>query len=290
MSKVCDVLRLDKKQMLLNVSLNRNTIADRVSEVSTNSLTQLSERSRDFIAYSLAVDKSTEMTDTAQLAIFIRGVVSNLCVAEVILDIELMHGTMTEKDIFKNVCQSVTDTKLLWNKLVGLTTEGAPAMCGETSGLVGRMPVEKQEENCAGVLTEYHCIIHQETMCRKVLKIEHVITTETQTLNFVRARGLYHRQFQFFTREINLVCRYSLSYRGVLARSGKVLNRVFEINEKMCQFMDSKSKDYTSLRDGKWKCELAYLVDVTAYLNVLNLQLKGRDRMITDMYDAVKAI
>lgn len=34
---------------------------------------------------------------------------------------------------------------------------------------------------------------------------------------------------------------------------------------------------------------MAFLADVTAHLNALNLQLQGRDRMITDMYDAVKA-
>lgn len=53
--------------------------------------------------------------------------------------------------------------------------------------------------------------------------------------------------------------------------------------------MDSKGKDSTVLRDEKWKCELAFLADITAHLNALNLQLQGHDRMITDMYDAVKA-
>ena len=70
---------------------------------------------------------------------------------------------------------------------------------------------------------------------------------------------------------------------------GKVFNRVFELRKEICQFMDSKGKDTTVLRDEKWKCELAFLADVTAHLNVLNLHLQGRDRIITDMYDAVKA-
>lgn len=70
---------------------------------------------------------------------------------------------------------------------------------------------------------------------------------------------------------------------------GKVLNRVFELSKEICQFMDSKGKGSTVLRDEKWKCELAFLADITAHLKVLNLQLQGRDRIITNMYNAVKA-
>ena len=290
MVKVCDIICPDKKQMLANVSLSRNTVADRVCEMATDLRTQLSERSKDFIAYSLAVDESTDMTDTAQLAIFIRGVDSDLRVTEEILDIKSMHGTTTGKDIFENVCQSVTDMKLPWDKLIGLTTDGAPAMCREKSGLVGRMREKMQEENCTGELTAYHCIIHQEALCGKVLKMDHVMSTVTQTVNFIRSKGLNHRQFQSFMREIDSEFAdipYHTEVRW-LSR-GKVLNRVFELSNEICQFMDSKGKDSTVLRDEKWKCELAFLADITAHLNALNLQLQGRDRMITDMYDAVKA-
>lgn len=115
MMKVCDVLCPDNRQILANVSLSRNTVADRVCEMATDLRTQLMERSKDFIAYCLAVDESTDMTDTAQLAIFIRGVDSSLCITEEILDIKSMHGTRTGKDIFENVCQSVTDMKLPWD-------------------------------------------------------------------------------------------------------------------------------------------------------------------------------
>ncbi|KAM3616675.1 uncharacterized protein V6R79_021542 [Siganus canaliculatus] len=154
MLKVCDVLCPDKKQMLANVSLSRNTVADRVCEMATDLRTQLTERSKDFIAYSLAVDESTDVTDTVQLAIFIRGVDSDLSVTEEILDIKSMHGTTTGKDIFENVCQSVSDMKLPWDKLVGLTTDGAPAMFDGTSGLVGRMRAKMREENCTVMVNQ----------------------------------------------------------------------------------------------------------------------------------------
>lgn len=120
--------------------------------------------------------------------------------------------------------------------------------------------------------------------------MEHVTNTVTQTVNFTRAKGLSHRQFQSFMQEINSEFAYIPYHIEVrwLSR-GKVLYRVFELSKEICQFMDSKGKDSAVLRDDKRKCELAFLADITAHLNALNLQLQGRDRMITGMYDAVKA-
>ncbi|KAL0163337.1 hypothetical protein M9458_042733, partial [Cirrhinus mrigala] len=290
MVKVCDVVCPDKKQAFLNVSLSRNTIADRVCDLATDLQGQLIEKGKDFIAYSLAVDESADTTDTAQLAVFIRGVDSSLCVTEELLGIKSMHGTTTGKDIFEEVSKCVNDMKLPWDKLTGLTTDGAPAMCGEKSGLVGRMREKMQRENCTCELTVYHCIIHQESLCGKALKMEHVMSTVTQTVNFIRARALNHRQFQSFLEEIQSELGdvpYHTEVRW-LSRE-KVLNRFFELREEICQFMESKGKDSTVIRDEKWLHELAFLCDITKHLTALNLQLQGRNRVITDMYDAVKA-
>lgn len=53
--------------------------------------------------------------------------------------------------------------------------------------------------------------------------------------------------------------------------------------------MDNKGKNATILRDEKCKCELAFRADITAHLNILNRQLQGCARLVTDMYDALKA-
>ncbi|XP_039596636.1 general transcription factor II-I repeat domain-containing protein 2-like [Polypterus senegalus] len=149
MIKVCDVVCPDKRQAFLNVSLSRNTVADRACDLATNLHEQLMEKAKDFIAFSLAVDESSDTSDNAQLSVFIRGVDSDLCVTEETLGLKSMHGTTTEKEIFEEVSKCVTQMRLPWDKLVGLTTDGAPAMCGQKSGLVAGIREKMQGENCA---------------------------------------------------------------------------------------------------------------------------------------------
>ena len=200
MVKVWDIMCPDKKQDFLNVGLSRNTAAERVCELSTNLHEQLIKEGKDFIAYSLAVDESSDTSDTAQLSVFIRGVDSSLCVTEELLGLKSMHGTTTGKDIFEEISKCITEMTLSWNKRVGLTTDGAPEMCGQKSGLVCRVQEKKREED-ADELTVYHCIIHQEALCGKALQMEHVMSSITRVVNFIRAKGLNHRQFKSFLEE-----------------------------------------------------------------------------------------
>jgi len=133
-------------------------------------------------------------------------------------------------------------------KLVGLTTDGAPAMCGHRSGLVARMRERMLEENVTDELTGYHCIIDKASLCGKALKMEHVMSTITRAVNFIRAKGLNHRQFKAFLGELDT--EYGdLPYHAEVRwlSQGKVLQRCFELREEICLFMESKGKDTTEL-------------------------------------------
>lgn len=84
-----------------------------------------------FTAYSVALDESTEITDSAQLAIFIRGINDQFEVTEELLSLCPMHGCTTAKDIFGQLCDAIEHAGLPWNRLVSITTDGAPSMTGK---------------------------------------------------------------------------------------------------------------------------------------------------------------
>jgi len=49
-------------------------VAERVSDISANLNIQLKKKVKSFVIFSVALDESTDISDFAQQAIFIRGV------------------------------------------------------------------------------------------------------------------------------------------------------------------------------------------------------------------------
>lgn len=133
MTKVCDILCPDKKPVFANVSLSRNTAADWVSKIASDLKTQWI--GDDLAAYSLAVNENTQLTLHSWPYSFMDW--TPVCVTEDILYIKSIHRTTKGTDFFENACKSVSDMKLPRDKLIG--SDGAPAICGDKSRLVGRM-------------------------------------------------------------------------------------------------------------------------------------------------------
>ncbi|GBO99608.1 General transcription factor II-I repeat domain-containing protein 2A [Eumeta japonica] len=79
-----------------------------------------------FESFSIALDKSTDLSETAQLTIFIRGVDKKFTVTEELLALQPLKGTTTGEDVFNEVQNVFTNFGLPWSKLVGVRTDGVP--------------------------------------------------------------------------------------------------------------------------------------------------------------------
>ena len=84
-------------------------------------------------------------------------------------------------------------------KLSGLTTDGAPAMVKKHKGFCKTF----LEAFGAQKVVLNHCIIHHENLCNKVLDGIDIMKEVVHCVNYIRSRGLNHRQFKVFLRELD---------------------------------------------------------------------------------------
>ena len=159
----------------------------------------MKEKLKSCEAFSLALDESTDISDTAQLVIFIRAVTAAFDIVEEFLDMASLSSTTTGQDICEHVLRVVERFELNPAKLCGVTTDGTPSMTGRINGFT------KTFLNAVGAqdVVVSHCIIHQENLCTNVLDFPEVIRNVIRCVNHIRARGLNHRQFKAFIDELD---------------------------------------------------------------------------------------
>ncbi|GFR25913.1 general transcription factor II-I repeat domain-containing protein 2 [Trichonephila clavata] len=186
----------EKVNLLKTVSMSANTVARRVENIAENISSQLFDKNGHVEWFSLALDESTDVSDTAQVLVYIRGVDKSYEVHEELLDMYSIHGTTTGRDIFKGVKMAINQKNLRLKNLKCITTDGGKNMSGKDKGVVAL--VSKAVENDGGSKPlVLHSIIHQQS-----LDMSEVLKPVISTVNFIRSFGLNHRQFRQFIEEI----------------------------------------------------------------------------------------
>ena len=102
---------------------------------------------------------NTDATDTAQVAIFIRGISHEYNVTEEMASLVPLKDTTKSRDLHEAVKNMLKRFSLSIVNISGRVTDGAPVMLGKREGLV------KLTEDVAiaapnSCLMKYHCIVH----------------------------------------------------------------------------------------------------------------------------------
>ncbi|KAK0145774.1 General transcription factor II-I repeat domain-containing protein 2B [Merluccius polli] len=292
MVETADLLCPESKVKFENISLSRRTVTHRVELIDEDIVSELNKKAESFNLYSLALDESNDIKDTAQLLIFIRGINDSFEITEELLSMESLKGKTRGEDLYEQVSAVIKRMKLPWSKLASFTTDGSPNLTGKNVGLLKRIQNKVKEENPDQDVILLHCIIHQQSLCKSVLQLNHVVDPVVKLVNFIRARGLNHRQFITFLEETDADHQDLLYHSRVRWLSlGKVCQRVWELKEEIRSFLElmGKSDEFPELSDEAWLCDFAFAVDILSHMNELNVKLQGKDQFAHDMYTNVRA-
>lgn len=244
--------------------LSNNTVTRRIHVISTDIQTQLKTDLEICDWFSLQFDESTDISDTAQLAVMVRMVFSNFTVKEDMLQILPMKGQTRGEDIYNTFRTYAKSINMPLHKLSAITTDGAPAMVGKNKGFIALC---KKDESFSNFMS-YHCIIHQEALCSKILPFEHVMKIVTKIINSIRAAPLQHRLFKALLentedKEHDLILHTEVRWLS----KGKVLTRFVNLIEEIKTFINDKKENYDELADSRWLIDLGFRADIIEKLN-----------------------
>ncbi len=272
-----------------NMQLSKQTVTKRVENIASDIRLQLMNDFKICTCFSLQFDESTDACDTAQLSIFARLVFLDSTVKEELLKIiPMKERTTGEKiyNVFKTFISSENLVPVI-KKLVSITTDGAPAMIGSNNGFIAFCRRDKEFPN----FISYHCIIHQQALCGKMLNLNDVMATTIKIINSIRAKALQRRLFKCILEEVNAHYGDLLLHNEVRWLSkGLILFRFRQLLPHIKDFLNERKSEYiTLLEDNEWLLKLAFLTDITTKLNELNIALQGKNKNISDMISSINS-
>ncbi|XP_042214955.1 general transcription factor II-I repeat domain-containing protein 2A-like [Homarus americanus] len=119
--------------------------------------------------------------------------------------------------------------------------------------------------------------------------MDNVMDVVIKTVNFIRARVLNHRQFNCLLEENENT--HGLPYHTDVRwlSRGVILKRFYELRSEIHMFMEKKGRDLHELKDNEWVQDLTFMADITEHLNYVNKKLLGRNKLVTEFYDCIRA-
>lgn len=107
------------------ISRSQNTVTCRIENVAKNVRGQIAQRAGRFSAFSIVCDESTDISNSAQLLVFFRGINEDFEVCQELAGLETRKGTTRGINIFMAMQQVMDKNSLKWENLSGIKTEGA---------------------------------------------------------------------------------------------------------------------------------------------------------------------
>ncbi|XP_035219288.1 protein FAM200B-like [Stegodyphus dumicola] len=143
--------------VIQDLQLSESTVLRRVEAIPDGM------QSQHVDGFSLQFNESTDISDTSWLAVMIRMVFNDFSVKEELLKI-LPLRTRGE-DIYNVFKMFAAEIGLPLKNLLVIIIDKATAMTGRTNGFVTLC----KKDECFPNFMSYHCIIHQEGLCTKIL-------------------------------------------------------------------------------------------------------------------------
>ncbi|KRZ67778.1 Zinc finger BED domain-containing protein 5 [Trichinella papuae] len=158
------------------IPLSDDRVARRIEDMSKWVDGQLINTLKRSKFFSLQLDESTDIQNLSQLIVFIHFEWNSEQHENILFCEPIIQGISEE--IFETLDAHIKSKELNWRNSVGISTDGARAMCGKNSGVVTR--VLKQSPNASWT----HCSLNREALVSKTISddLKNVLIRENHQL------------------------------------------------------------------------------------------------------------
>uniref|UniRef100_A0A2S2PYG0 EPM2A-interacting protein 1 n=1 Tax=Sipha flava TaxID=143950 RepID=A0A2S2PYG0_9HEMI len=104
----------DKNKLFSNINLSRQTVCRRINDISNEIIVKLRDRIQDFKYFSIAFVENTDISDTAQLIIFVREVNGSFQITEKMLKLISLKELQKVKIFFTLLKTVYAKTIWIW--------------------------------------------------------------------------------------------------------------------------------------------------------------------------------
>ena len=138
--------------------------------------------------FALQLDESTDIFNLSQLLVYVRYVADKR-INEEFLFCQPLETTSKAVDVFQMLIDFFDKTELSWSKLVGVCTDGAPAMIGANSGLISLVKLKNP------AIQGIHCMIHKAALVSKTIpkRLHKHMSVVIKVVNYVKSLALNTR-------------------------------------------------------------------------------------------------
>lgn len=269
-----EVLGVEAKKKIEEIPLSNNTVKARIDVMSNDIEEQLVSKIKKSPCFALQCDESTDVSSSCQLLVFVRFLDDDNLIKEELLISRELETTSKGIDVMNIISEYFQKHNIMWEKLVGFCTDGAPAMLGSRSGLASLV----KKKNSRVITT--HCVLHRQALAAKTLPgcLNDTMQLAIKIVNVVKSSALNTRLFKRLCTEMDSDHETLLFHTEVRWLSkGNMLERLHELRAEVEIFLADKKMHelLEKFSNPIFQMNLAYLADIFTHLNKLNLQLQG---------------
>lgn len=239
--------------------------------------------------FALQLDESTDVASCSQLLVYVRYIKGDDLKEECLFS-ESLSTTTRGEDVFQTMKNVIDEKELQWSKLIGVCTDGSPAMLGIRSGFQTLM------EEVTPFALFSHCIIHRYALAMKTLPpdLMDTFTHVVKIVNYIRSSATNKRIFKDSCNELGGKFDVLFHTEVRWLSRGKVLHRVLELREEIALFLERKRSGkvkekefHAQITDNVFISKLAYLANFFGEINTLNHSLQGNMTNILTAQDKI---